>query len=191
MPDEWLTAQQTAETLDCSVKTVRAMLRDGILAGEKVKDQWRVKADEVEWIQSVKPSAPVAEPPAPPLPFHVDPGMVEVSIALAGIATAIAAFLPQISSIPEILKLIVAAVSSSVALLSAYGALWLLARYCLRRYCLARESLLGTGESLLGRMELWTLLRNSLKIGPYKFIVGGLLFLLALSVIVGIFAFVS
>lgn len=189
MSDEWLTIQQAADRLSCRTETVRAMLRDRLLSGEKVKGQWRVKAVEVERIQPVKPSAPVPEPPASSSLLEDGPGMVEVSIALAGVATAIAAFLPGISGIPEILRLIVATVSSAVALLSAYGALWLLARYCLLRYCLIGESLLGTGESLLGIREVWTLLKNSDKIGPYKFIVGGLLFLLTLSIFVGIFAF--
>jgi excisionase family DNA binding protein len=195
MSDEWLASRQAAEALGCSVETVRAMLRNGLLSGKKVNGQWRVKAVEVERIQSMKPSAPVPEPLASSaLHKHkVDPGMVEVSIALAGVATAIAAFLPGITGVPEILKLIVATVSSAVALLSAYGALWLLARYCLPRYCLTGESLLGIGESLsrrYGIREVWTLLKNSDEIGPYKFIVGGLLFLLLLSVFVGIFAFV-
>lgn len=191
MSDERLTPQQVAEILGCSVRTVRAMLRDGLLSGEKVEGQWRVNAGEVERIQSVKPPAPLPVPPASSSLLEDDPaGMVEVSIALAGVATAIAAFLPGIGDIPKILKLVVATVSSAVALLSAYGALWLLARYCLSRYCLTGESPLGAGESLLGIREVWTLLKNSEKIGPYKFIVGGLLFLLVLSVFVGIFAFV-
>jgi len=189
MSDEWLAPRQAAEAIGCSVETVRAMLRDGLLSGKKVNGQWRVKAVEVERMQSMKCSTPPPEPPASSSLVKVDPGMVEVSIALAGVATAIAAFLPGISRIPEILRLIVATVSSAVALLSAYGALWLLARYCLSRYCFTGESFLEIGESLLGIREVWALLKNSDKIGPYKFIVGGLLFLLALSVLVGIFAF--
>jgi hypothetical protein len=181
-PSEWLAPQEAAEKLGCSEETVRAMLDDGLFSGKKVKGEWWVNAVEVEWIQSIKLSAPLPEPSVSSSLLKVDPGMVEVSIALAGVATAIAAFLPGIDGIPEILKLVVATVPSAVALISAYGALWLLARYCLPRDCL-------TGESLLGIAEVWTLLKNWYKIGPYMLIVGGLLFLLALSVFLGILAF--
>ncbi len=168
MSDEWLTIQQEAECLNYLLDTILVMLREERLQGEKVNSWLRVKTDE----------------------YDVDPGMVEVTIALAGVATAIAAFLPGISGISEIPRLIAATVSSAVALLSAYGALWLLARYCLLHYCLTGESLfLGAKESLSGRKEVWKLLKNLDKIGPYKFIVVGLLFLLVLSVFVGVFAF--
>jgi len=192
MSDEWVTPQQVAEISGYSARTVRAMLRDGIISGEKVGGQWRVKADEVERIQFVGTSVPVAKLPASSSLFGDDTaGMIEVSIALAGVATAIAAFLPEADDISRILKLAVAAVSSAVALFSAYSALWLLACCCIDHYRLTGESLLGEGESLSGRREVWTLLTNLGKIGPYKSIVAGLIFLLALSVFVGILAFVK
>lgn len=190
MSDEWLTPQQAAECLNCLPETVRVMLCDGFLPGKKVKGQWWVKAVEVERIQPMKPSVPVPEPPASSSLPKVDPGMMEASIALTGVAAATGAFLPGISSISEIVGLIVAVVFSAVTFYSFYGALWLLARYCLQRYCLTGESLLGTGESLLGIEEIFTLFRNLDKIGPYKFMAGGLLFLPILPVLGGILAFV-
>jgi PHD/YefM family antitoxin component YafN of YafNO toxin-antitoxin module len=113
-------------------------------------------------------------------PSGVEPGMVEVSMALAGVATAIAAFLPGITGTPATLTLIVAIFSSVVACFSAYSALWLLACYCLR---------VGLEESSPGGIrEIHTLLKSPSKTGPYWLIALGLLFLLALSVLIGAFA---
>jgi hypothetical protein len=179
MSDEWLTVQQTADRLGCPPELVHAMLHGGFLPGEKVDDPWLVKADRVKELQGEIAIAP--EPPMPVSLRRVDAGMLEVSIALAGVATAIAAFLPGISGVSEFLALTVATISSTVALVSAYGSLWLLARFCLPRDCL-------TEEPLIGLKEVWALLRKLDKIGPYKFIAAGLLFLLALSIFVGVLA---
>jgi len=176
MSDEWLTPQQVAETLNCSVATVRAMLRDGILSGEKVKGQWQVKASGVERIQSVKSLAPAPRLPASSPLVKVDPGMVEVSMALAGIAAAIAAILPGVAGIAENLKLFVALLSGILAVFSAYSALWLLARYCLEK------------PSLLGFEEIWSLLTNPARVGPYWLVALGLLVWLVLSALIGVLA---
>lgn len=179
MSNEWLTPQQAAEVLGCSVETVRAMLRDGLLSGKKVKGQWRVKAVEVERLQSMKLSALAPElPPSSPLLKKVEPGMVEVSVALAGIAAAIAAILPGMTGVPEILRLLVAVLSGILAVFSAYSALWLLARYCLER------------ETPLGFGEIWALLTSPEKVGPYWFVALGLLAWLVLSVFIGVLAVV-
>jgi hypothetical protein len=180
MSDEWLTVQQTADRLGCPPELVHAMLRGGFLPGEAVDDPWLVKADRVKELQGEITIAP--EPPMPLPRRKVDAGMLEVSTALAGVATAVAAFLPGIGEISKILALTVATISSAVALFSAYGSLWLLACFCLPRDCL-------TEESLFGFKEVWALLRNLEKTGPHKFMAAGLLFLLALSVFVGILAF--
>ena len=180
MSDEWLTVEQTADRLGCSPELVHAMLCGEFLPGEKVDDPWLVQATRVKELQGEITTT--SEPPMPVSQRKVDAGMLEVSIALASVATAIAAFLPTISGIPEILAWIVATISSTVALVSAYGSLWLLARFCLPRGCL-------TEETLLGLREVWTLLRKLDKTGPYKFIAAGLLFLLALSIFVGVLAF--
>jgi hypothetical protein len=180
MSDEWLTVQQTADRLRCPPELVHAMLRGEFLPGEEVDDPWLVKAARVKELQGEITTAPA--PLVPVSQRKVDAGMLEVNIALASVATAIAAFLPGVSGIPEILALIVATISSTLAFVSAYGSLWLLARFCLPRDRL-------TEEPLFGFKEVWALLRNLGKTGPYKFIAAGLLFLLALSVFVGILAF--
>ena len=174
MSDEWLAPQQAAEVLGCSVETVRAMLRDGLLSGKKVKGQWRVKVVEVERIQPMKPSAPVLEPPVSSSPLKIDPGMVEVSLALSGIAAAIAAILPGIPTMAENLKLLVALLAGVLAVFSAYSALWLLARHC------CPET-----TSLLGFKEIVTLLTSPERMGPYWFLGWGLVAWLVLSVLIG------
>jgi len=179
MSDEWLTTKRAAEILDCSAETVRAMAHDKILSGEKVSGQWQVKKDGVERIQSLKPSAPVPELPASLPPLKVDPGMVEVSMALAGIAAAIAAILPGVSGITENLKLLVAFLSGILAVFSAYSALWLLARYCLEK------------PSRTGFAEIWELLKNPERVGPYWLVALGLLVWLVLSALIGALAIVG
>jgi len=177
MSDKWLTPQQVAEILGCSVRTVRAMLRDGLLSGEKAEGQWRVKAGEVERIQSVDPSVPVPEPPASSSLLEVQPGMVEVSLALSGIAAAIAAILPSISIMTEDLRFFVALFAGFLAVFSAYSALWLLARYC----CVEKGSLLGF-------KEIFALLTSPVRNGPYWFLGLGLFAWLVLSVLIGALA---
>ena len=66
MSDEWLSLQQAADVLDCSTETVGAMLRDGLLCGEKMEGRWRIKTPEVERIRSVNPPVPVPELPESP-----------------------------------------------------------------------------------------------------------------------------
>lgn len=184
MSDEWLTVQQTAELLSCPPELVRAMLRGGFLPGKKVDDPWLVKAAKVEELRAEMNQAPTT-PPRVSQP-EVDIGMVEVTLALAGVAAAIAAILPGIGDIPKILGLAVAAVSSAVAFFSAYAALWLLARYC----CTGGSQTGKSGSKFLGIAEVVALLKSWTELGPYMFIVIGLLFLLVLSLVIGILAFV-
>ena len=113
---------------------------------------------------------------APSMASKISPGMVEVSIALAGIAAAIATFLPGVDSLPEMLRLVVAVLAGAVAVFSAYSALWLLARYCLE------------GESTAGVSEIVALLLSPMKAGPYWFMALGLVAWLVLSLLVGILA---
>jgi hypothetical protein len=187
MPEEWLTVPQTAELLSCPPELVRAMLRGGFLPGKKVDDPWLVQAAKVEELRTEMNQAPIA--PTRVTQPEVDIGMVEVTLALAGVGTAIAAILPGIGDIPKTLSLVVATVaaaSSAVAFFSAYSALWLLARYC----CTG-ESQTGTDESglkFLGIGEVMALLKSWTELGPYTFVVIGLLFLLVLSFAVGILA---
>jgi len=164
MSDEWLTPQQAAERLGCTVETVRGMLRCELLGGEKEKGQWRVKAAKVEELQAVMTPASVSAPLC-----EIDVGMVEVSIALAGIAGAVAGFLPDLL---ESAKPLVAILGGVTSILSSYSALWLLARYCLK------------GESAAGLSEVAELVLKPGKVGPYWFLALGLLFWLVLSIVI-------
>jgi hypothetical protein len=152
------------------------MVRDGILLGQKVDGQWQIEADAVEQIRSVKPSTQTSGLPPSSPPPRVDPGMVEVSMALAGIAAAIATILSGADGIPENLRTLVALLSGIVAVFSAYSALWLLARYCLGR------------PSLLGFEEIGALLTNPASVGPYWLVALGLVVWLVLSVLIGALA---
>lgn len=181
MSDEWLNPQQAAECLNCPSETVRAMLRGGLLAGEKLNGRWRVKAAKVEALRVVMTSAP---PPSTPVPRDkVDPGIVEVTMALAGIAAAIAAFLPKAAILPESLVSLgtimvgtVAVLAGIVAAFSAYSALWFLAWYRVE------------GESAAGLSEIKKLLFSPVDFGPYWLVAWGLLVWLVLSVLVGAMA---
>jgi hypothetical protein len=184
MSDEWLTVQQTAELLSCPPQLVRAMLRGGFLPGKKVDDPWLVQAAKVEELRAEMNRSPAALTRVSPP--EVDAGIVEINLALAGIATAIAAILPAIGDIPKILSLVVATASCGVAVFSAYSALWALARYCCKGV-----SQTGTGESGLkfpGGTEVVALFKNWNRLGPYTFTIIGLLFLLVLSFAIGILA---
>jgi hypothetical protein len=123
----------------------------------------------LEQVRALKNSAPSKA-------SEVSPGMVEVSITLAGIAAAIATFLPGVGSLPDTLRLVVAVLAGIVAVFSAYSALWLLARYCLKK-----------GESVTGVSEIVALL-TSLHIGPYWFVAWGLFLWLVLSFLVSLLA---
>ena len=68
--------------------------------------------------------------PYPELLDNVDPGMVEISIALAALATTVATFLPS-TEIFEDFDVLVAVLSSIFATFSSFSALWFLALYCL------------------------------------------------------------
>lgn len=116
-------------------------------------------------------------------PSHsADPGMVEVNMAVAGIATAIAAFLPEMTGMAAILRLIIAIIACVIGSFSAYSALWLLTR-C--DYTWGSPS--GMRESVLGIREVLKLL-TSVSHGPYWLMALGLLALLVTSVLVCVLA---
>jgi hypothetical protein len=100
--------------------------------------------------------------------------MVEASIALAGVAVAIATFLPT-CELPEGKKQVLAILAGITAALSSYGALWLLA---LNRHPEVREWPLGIGKIL-------SLFSSPRRNGPWWFIGWGLLAWFLLSVLVG------
>ena len=107
-----------------------------------------------------------------------EPGLVEVSIGLAGIATAIAALVPGLGGVSEGVRLTVALLSSVVAAVSAYSALWLLARCC---------HTAPTRSDDLGLTEIWALLSNP-KIGPSWLLAVLSVLLFLLSIVLGILA---
>jgi len=164
MSNQWLTPKQAAEILGCSTQTIRAMLQDGLLSGEKVNGRWLAKAVEVERIKLSNASTPAHELSGPSRTLEVDPGMIEVSIALAAGAAAILTILPNLAGVPEGPKVMVLFLAGILAIYTAYTALWLLARYCVK------------GESFLGFTEIWTLLHEPARFGPY--------WLLAIAVLV-------
>jgi excisionase family DNA binding protein len=173
--DEWLTPQQAAEILGCSAQTVRAMLHDGLLSGKKLKGRWRVKVVDVERIKPSDGLIPASSELSRSSPsLEVDPGMIEVSIALSVGAAAIFAILPGLVDVPEGLELLVVLLAGILAFNAAYTALWLLARYCLG------------GESLLAFTEIWTLLTQPAWSGPYWFLAQTVVLWLLLSLIIGV-----
>ena len=98
-------------------------------------------------------------------------GMVEVSIALAGIAMVFAAILPSMTGTLDIyIKPIVAIMAGIMATFSVYGSLWLLAIYCTEI------------ETDSGFYEVWLLLRYSGKFKYYGLISWALAIGLVLSV---------
>ncbi|MEW5986223.1 MAG: hypothetical protein AB1791_06285 [Chloroflexota bacterium] len=96
--------------------------------------------------------------------------MVEVSIALAGIAAAIAAILPSTSRMPELLRLAIAFLAGTISLLASWSALWLLARHALH------------GDSLAGITEVINLLKNPRSV--YWFVALALVLLIVLELLV-------
>jgi hypothetical protein len=123
---------------------------------------------------------------------EVDPGMVEASMALAGIAGAIALFLPTTDRIAGNLRLYVGLLASIMAVFSAYSALLFLARYCLKK-----ESETGAKEILLLLLfPIASLLNSSstkdipsIKLVPYWIVAVGLAAWFVMSVILIIFAY--
>ena len=129
---------------------------------------------------SSPPSVPASEQPSSPppaatanksllqpLPKDVDAGMVEVCAALTGIAAAIAAILLDTAGMTENIRVFVAVWAGTLAVLSAYSALWLLAVY------------LKLGDSLLGFKEILELLKSPAKLRPYWLMALSLLIWLA------------
>jgi excisionase family DNA binding protein len=61
---EVLTAEEAADLLRVSTKTLLALARDGSLPGEKVGRAWRfVRADLIEYVRGRKPQAPPRDLP--------------------------------------------------------------------------------------------------------------------------------
>lgn len=107
----------------------------------------------------------------PSLTDKVDPGLVEVSIALAGIAIAMAAFLPGVRSLSKELQVLVAILTGIMATSSTYTALWLLAQYCQK------------GKSPNGFKEILALL-GDFSLGPYWLLAISLLIWLVLGTLI-------
>jgi hypothetical protein len=84
--------------------------------------------------------------------------MIEVCLALSGISTAIASFLPNITRFTGLLIIVVAGVASVIGFFSAYTALLLLAG----KYNKIR--------SMLGFTEIRFLLFNPEQVQPYWFL---------------------
>ena len=94
-----------------------------------------------------------------PHPKHY-PSLAETSLALAAVCLAIATLLPKIGlqlkdPTLHMLIIFVSLMSGFVAVLSVYGALWLLARYCFPQEA-----------SPLGLREIAFLITNPTKVGP-------------------------
>jgi excisionase family DNA binding protein len=202
MSDDWLTAQQAAELLGCTDKTIRGMLRDELLRGRKLPSgEWRVSKADIESLlhwSSARQLTPTSEPLDSAAP--VESGMVEASMALAGIAAAIAAFLSELdqNAVGDAFyfTLPTTFLSGVLAILSSYSALWLLARYYLReisRLGIEENGRLSQGRAgcrprwfaTLGFEEILLLLKNPSKRGPYWFVALGLLVWLVLSAFIG------
>ncbi len=160
-----MTPQQVSEILGCSVGTVRAMLRDGLLPGKKVAGTWRVTELEVAYLLKLaQRQAPEPE---------IKPEIIEVTVALSALALGILALLPGVSDRQQDIRVfvvLVAALAGILAILSAYSSLWLLARYCLG------------GDSLTGLQEILALL-GSLEVRPYWFVALSLLIWMLLSIL--------
>lgn len=107
---------------------------------------------------------------------EMNPALVGASIALAGIASAIATFMPRLSEAPVFFRLFMAILAGSLAILSAYSSLWMLACYCISEV------------SALGFKEIRVLFLNPERFGPYWLLGFALLLLLAMSSSIGLFA---
>ena len=174
---DWIPSREAAKILNCSPNTVIGLVQDGLLTGEKIGGRWMINLADVQAFQikhlelSTQQQLIEEEITVP----NVDAGMIEVSIALTGISAAIAALLPNVSPSLEWLKRVTAILAGSLAVYSAYSALWLLARYCLKK------------NSVLGFSEIWELL-ITYNLGPYWFMGLGLAFWFILSFLVIIIA---
>ncbi len=178
-------AEITLEGLIEATRSEPAIItRDGtpvmvaLPVGDREREAWNERLVTLvkDWMERSRQGSNPASIQSQERSPDIDPGMVEVSMALAGVALAIAAFLPGIAGMAALLRIFVAVLSGGVAFFSSYSALWLLACYCLG---------VGLKESgLFGFREVRKLLISTYKVGPYWFMALGLLFLLALSVFV-------
>lgn len=117
---------------------------------------------------------------------EVAAGIVEVSIALAGISVAITAILFTAGRGPRALWLLVLGASTFAAVSSVYAALWLLARYCLTNAIVSeRTSWLGWPP---GVAEVLALLVSPEKGEAYWFLALGLMSLFAVILLIVILA---
>lgn len=179
VPDEWLTPEEVADALGCPAERVNATIQDKLRSGEDIQLHWQIKASEVErlraWIHAdrTEPSARTAAR------NKVEAGMVEASMALTGIASALAAVLPGMKGTSE--SVWVAFWAGILAVLSAYSALWLLALWWL-----APDEHEKT--SPLGFKEIGSLLWSLGDAGPYWFVALGLIVWLVGSAVIGISA---
>lgn len=106
--------------------------------------------------------------------YDIDLGIVEVGLALAGFAAAIATILTSIQEIDFILRLGLSFAIGVVAAISAYGSLQLLMQYCISR------------KDVLSFYEMVRLLLNPQQIGPYWFVAFAFAILLPISFLIGV-----
>jgi excisionase family DNA binding protein len=57
---KWLTVKQTAEYLQLSTTTVYSMVRNNLLPGTRLGNQWRFEASQIDdWLRQNSPETPV------------------------------------------------------------------------------------------------------------------------------------
>lgn len=115
------------------------------------------------------------------LPRKVDPGLLEVSMAIASVAIAVAIFLPDANIGSKLSRVIIAVSATGVSLFSSYGALWLLSLYLEVGVDEAAKS-----NSTLGLKNVLMLLRRFNHLGPYLLLVLTILITLGLAIFVGV-----
>jgi hypothetical protein len=173
MNTNWLTKDKAAKLLSCSASTIQALADDGLLAVKKKQGNWLVSAAE---ITTLKEALDRTGNPETTLSAHhrIDPGLVQVALALASIAAAVVALLPNVPNTMFGVKGGVAYLASVMALFSGYSAIWLLARYCTNE------------ESSLGFKEIWSLLIHPGRNPPYWFLALAMISWQILAIFIGI-----
>jgi excisionase family DNA binding protein len=198
MTDDWLTAKQAGEMLGCETDAIYEMLGANLLQGHKENRQWQINKADVEalldWVDARELTPALEHQPAT---MPVESGMVEVSMALGGLAATITAFLPGLTNVYNPYLVIMATFFSGVlAMLSCYSALWLLARYYLEEsarlgFEVQRMQLDNRTKGcvrwfgVVGLAEIAVFLRHPTKRGPYWILALALLVWLWLSFFIG------
>lgn len=121
LPEGWLKIEDASEKLGCGVQVLQSMTGNGLLSQMVRKESQFVRASEVEALGRVCRY---------PRGTHIRPEMIEVGAALAAIALAIAALLPDMQSTQPVLASVTASLSALFAAYSSFGTLWLVAAFC-------------------------------------------------------------